>query len=136
MNAPPETSRILVVDDNAPGRYALSRTLRKAGFEVIEAATGQEALTLTDRERPDLVLLDVNLPDIHGFEVARRLKSGDRTRTTPILQLSASAIRSEDRIDGLAAGADAYLVEPVDPGELIANIRALLRLRNAETRLR
>src|SRR4051794_37960414 len=106
----PETPRILVVDDNAPARYALSRTLRKDGFEVLEAATGQDALTVADRESPDLVLLDVNLPDIHGFDVARRLKGGERTRTTPILQLSASAIRSEDRIDGLAAGADAYLV--------------------------
>ena len=129
------TARILVVDDNMPARYALSRTLRKDGFEVIEAATGEEALAIAERENPDLVLLDVNLPDIHGFEVARRLKSGDRTHTTPILHLSASAIRSEDRIDGLAAGADAYLIEPVDPGELVANIRALLRLRNAEMRL-
>jgi len=132
---PPETSRILVVDDNAPARYVVSRTLRKAGFEVLEAATGQEALALAERELPDLVLLDVNLPDIHGFEVARRLKSEDGTRTTPILQLSASAVSAEDRIDGLAAGADAYLVEPVEPGELIANIRALLRLRTAEARL-
>ena len=136
MTSEPVTSRILVVDDNAAGRYAVSRTLRKAGFEVIEAATGEEALMLADRESPDLVLLDVNLPDIHGYEVARRLKSGNRTRNTPILQLSASAVRSEDRIGGLAAGADAYLVEPVEPGELIANIRALLRLRTAEARLR
>jgi PAS domain S-box-containing protein len=132
---PPETSRILVVDDNAPARYAVSRTLRKAGFEVLEAGTGQDALAIAERELPDLVVLDVNLPDIHGFEIARRLKSDERTGTTPILQLSASAIRSEDRIDGLAAGADAYLVEPVEPGELIANIRALLRLRTAEARL-
>ena len=134
-SAPSGTSRILVVDDNAPGRYALSRTLRKDGFEVLEAATGEDALAVAERELPDLVLLDVNLPDIHGFDVARLLKSSERTRTTPILQLSASAIRAEDRIDGLAAGADAYLVEPVDPGELIANIRALLRLRTAEARL-
>ena len=130
-----ETSRILVVDDNTPSRYAVSRTLRKEGFEVIEAATGADALEIADQEQPDLVLLDVNLPDLHGFDVARRLKSAERTRLTPILHLSASAIKSEDRIDGLAAGADAYLVEPVDPGELVANIRALLRLRSAEARL-
>src|SRR5689334_22756670 len=115
-------SRILVVDDNGPARYAVSRTLRKDGFEILEAATGQDALDIAEREQPDLVLLDVNLPDIHGFDVARRLKSSERTRATPILQLSASAVRAEDRIDGLAAGADAYLVEPVEPGELIANI--------------
>ena len=130
-----DSSRILVVDDNAPSRYAVSRTLRKEGFEVLEAATGVDALAIADEDQPDLVLLDVNLPDLHGFDVARRLKSGERTRLTPILHLSASAIKSEDRIDGLAAGADAYLVEPVDPGELVANIRALLRLRTAEARL-
>ncbi len=136
MISRPLGSRILVVDDNTPARYAVSRTLRKDGFDVIEAATGQEALDLAESESPDLVLLDVNLPDIHGYEVARRLKSGKRTSTTPILHLSGSAVRSEDRIDGLTSGADAYLVEPVDPGELVANIRALLRLRNAETGLR
>jgi PAS domain S-box-containing protein len=128
-------SRILVVDDDPPARYALSRTLRKHGFEVIEAASGEEALRLGGLEDPDLVLLDVNLPDIHGFDVARRMKSADLTRHTPILHLSSSAIRAEDRVDGLAAGADAYLVEPVEPGELVANIRALLRLRKAEAGL-
>ena len=86
------TSRILVVDDNAPARYAISRTLRKDGFDVLEAATGHDALAIAERELPDLVLLDVNLPDIHGFDVARLLKGGERTRTTPILQLSASAV--------------------------------------------
>jgi PAS domain S-box-containing protein len=131
-----DTSRILIVAPNETSRSAFSRALRSDGFDVIEAATGEDALNLSERDMPDLVLLDVDLPDIHGYDVTRRLKSGDRTRTIAILQLSASAIRSEDRIDGLSAGADAYLVEPVEPGELIANIRALLRLRNAETRLR
>src|SRR5215203_15497 len=130
-----EHSRILVVDDSAPARYALTRALRKHGFEVVEAATGEEALLLSLKSAPDLVLLDVNLPDIHGFDVARRLKAAERTRHTPILQLSASSISPEDRVNGLAAGADVYLVEPVDLGELIATIRALLRLRTAEAGL-
>jgi signal transduction histidine kinase len=130
------TPRILVVDDNAPARYAVCRMLRKNGFEVVEAATGEEALALANSASPELVLLDVNLPDIHGYEVARRLKSESATSHTPILQLSASAITAEDRVDGLESGADAYLVEPVDAGELVANIRALLRLRNAEAGLR
>ena len=86
-------------------------------------------------EQPDLVLLDVNLPDIHGFDVARRLKAGERTKTIPILQISASFVQMEHRMEGLAAGADAYLVEPVEPGELVANIRALLRMRDAEAGL-
>jgi PAS domain S-box-containing protein len=126
---------ILVVDDNGPLRYALGRTLRQHGFGVIEAATGQEAIDLSASDRPDLVLLDVNLPDIHGFDVARRLKAADTTRNIPILQISASFVQMEHRMEGLAAGADAYLVEPVEPGELVANIRALLRMRDAEAGL-
>ena len=129
------TPLILVVDDNAPLRYALGRTLRQHSFEVVEAATGEAALELASSEQPDLVLLDVNLPDVHGFEVARRLKQADRTRNIPILQISASFVQMEHRMEGLAAGADAYLVEPVEPGELVANIRALLRMRDAEAGL-
>jgi PAS domain S-box-containing protein len=127
--------RILIVDDNAPLRYAVGRTLRQHGFEVLEAATGEEALTAAASEQPDLILLDVNLPDIHGFEVARGLKHDERTRSIPILQISASFVQLEHRMAGLAAGADAYLVEPVEPGELVANIRALLRMRDAEAGL-
>jgi PAS domain S-box-containing protein len=126
---------ILVVDDNAPLRYALGRTLRQHGFDVIEATNGRQALELSRSERPDLVLLDVNLPDIHGFDVARCLKSAETTRHIPILQISASFVQAEHRMEGLDAGADAYLVEPVEPGELVANIRALLRLRDAEASL-
>jgi PAS domain S-box-containing protein len=129
------TPLILVVDDNAPLRYALGRTLRQHRFEVVETATGAGALELAAIEQPDLVLLDVNLPDIDGFEVARRLKQGERTRNIPILQLSASFVKTEHRMEGLAAGADAYLVEPVEPGELVANIRALIRMRDAEAGL-
>ena len=126
---------ILVVDDNPPLRYALGRTLRQHGFQVIDAATGEEALRIAISEQPDLVLLDVNLPDLHGFDVTRRLRSEERTKAIPILQISASFVQMEHRMQGLAAGADAYLVEPVEPGELVANIRALLRMRDAEAGL-
>jgi PAS domain S-box-containing protein len=129
------TARILVVDDNAPLRYALARTLRQHGFEVLEVATGEETLRLAASELPDLILLDVNLPDISGFDVARALKSSERTKSIPILQISASFVQKEHRMAGLEAGADAYLVEPVEPGELVANIRALLRMRDAEAGL-
>jgi signal transduction histidine kinase len=124
-----------VVDDNGPLRYALARILRQHGFEVIEVGTGEEAIRLAGSERPDLVLLDVNLPDIHGFDVARELKGAERTKNIPILQISASFVQMEHRMAGLDAGADAYLVEPVEPGELVANIRALLRMRDAEAGL-
>jgi PAS domain S-box-containing protein len=127
--------RILVVDDNAPLRYALTRTLRQHGFDVLEASTGEDAITTANSGQPDLILLDVNLPDINGFEVARALKAAARTKTIPILQISASFVQMEHRRAGLDAGADAYLVEPVEPGELVANIRALLRMRDAEAGL-
>ena len=129
-------SLILVVDDNAPLRYALARTLRQHGFEVLEAATGEDALDAAVQGHPDLIVLDVNLPDIHGFDVARSLKQNDRTKSIPILQISASFVQMEHRMAGLDAGADAYLVEPVEPGELVANIRALLRMRDAEAGLK
>ena len=134
-DTPRTVARILVVDDNGPLRYALARTLRQHAFDVLEVATGEEALRVAGAERPDLVLLDVNLPDIHGFEVARELKASERTKNIPILQISASFVQMEHRMAGLEAGADAYLVEPVEPGELVANIRALLRMRDAEAGL-
>jgi PAS domain S-box-containing protein len=126
---------ILVVDDSEPLRQTLGHTLRQHGFDVLEAATGDEALRLSSNRHPDLVLLDVNLPDIHGFDVASRLKASDNTRNIPILHISASSKQMEHRSEGLAAGADAYLIEPVEPGELVANIRALLRMRDAEAGL-
>ena len=126
---------ILVVDESEALRQTLGRTLRQHGFDVIEAATGDEALRLSSHNHPDLVLLDVNLPDIHGFDVANRLKAGNSTRNIPILHISASSKQMEHRAEGSAAGADAYLIEPVEPGELVANIRALLRMRDAEAGL-
>jgi two-component system, sensor histidine kinase len=123
---------ILNVDDYDAGRYAVTRALRQAGFTVLEAVTGQDALDEVERSRPDLILLDVQLPDINGVEIARRLRSNPDTSAIPILHLSATRVRDSDRALGLEAGADAYLVEPVDTSVLIATIRALLRVRRAE----
>mgnify|MGYP003579629295 CR=1 FL=1 len=124
-----------MVDASEPLRQTLGRTLKQHGFDVIEAATGDEALRLSSDNHPDLVLLDVNLPDIHGFDVANRLKASDSTRNIPMLHISASSKQMERRAEGSAAGADAYLIEPVEPGELVVNIRALLRMRDAEAGL-
>ena len=85
---------------------------------------------------PDLILLDVHLPDINGFEVCRRLKEDERTRHIPVLQRSQSHVDDAARVHGLESGADAYLTEPVDPSVLVATARALLRVRRAENRLR
>jgi DNA-binding response OmpR family regulator len=126
---------ILNVDDDDAGRYATSRILRQAGFEVREAVTGAEALQKA-AQGPDLVILDVNLPDLSGFEVCRRLKADPATRHLLVLHLSATFLQPGDRIAGLEGGADAYLVHPLDPGELTATVRALLRLKEAEEEVR
>jgi signal transduction histidine kinase len=128
----PGCAIILNVDDYRPGLYARTRILRQAGFEVREASTGCEAVRLALGEQPDLVLLDVNLPDIDGFEVCRQIKANPRTASVLVLHLSATKIREGDRIRGLETGADGYLVEPIEPAELIANVHALLRMRRAE----
>lgn len=123
--------KILAVDDNEALRYSLVRTLRNAGYQVIEARTGGEALALA-AENPDLITLDVHLPDILGFEVCKQIKSNPLTSHIPVLHLSSTYVDPEARVKGLSSGADAYLAEPIDREELIATVGALLRLKNAE----
>lgn len=123
---------ILHIDDNEANRYVVTRMLEKEGFEVTGAATGEEGLQLIAQYQPDLVVLDVKLPDINGFEVCRRIKENTATSGIPVLHLSAYFVRIEDRAQGLEGGADAYLVQPVESLELVATIRALLRVRQAE----
>ena len=126
---------LLNVDDNEAGRYAVTRILRQAQFVVKEAATGHEALRLA-MDQPALIILDVNLPDMSGFEVCRRIKADPRTASIPVLHVSATYVRSADRTQGLEGGADGYLVHPIEPPELIASVKALLRVRQAETAMR
>jgi two-component system, sensor histidine kinase len=127
---------ILNVDDNDGARYAKTRVLVHAGFEVIEAASGQGALDQVRTRGPALVLLDVKLPDINGIEVCSRIKRDPQTRSTLVLQTSAAAVQSLDKVRALDGGADSYLTEPIEPAELVANVRALLRLHRAEEALR
>ena len=127
--------RILNVDDTDASRYVKTRILRHAGFEVIEASTGAAALDLVRSQAPDLVLLDVKLPDLNGREVCARIKADPATARTVVLQTSASHVDLRNRVDSLDAGADGYLVEPMEPEELVANVRALLRMRRAEREL-
>jgi PAS domain S-box-containing protein len=129
------TGTVLCVDDDADTRLTYRWIFEHAGFVVQEAATGAEALRQA-QARPDVVLLDVNLPDINGFEVCRRLKAHPATRNVPVLHLSAVYVGSEDRAHGLEEGAAGYLVKPVEPHELLAQVHALLRLHEAEERAR
>lgn len=128
-------ARILVVDDNPVTRYSTSRVLRAAEFDVVEAASGLEAIART-RPIPDLVILDVNLPDIDGFEVCRRLRAEASTARTPVIHLSATFVKDEYKVHGLEIGADGYLTHPVEPPVLIATVNAFLRTRRAEEALR
>jgi DNA-binding response OmpR family regulator len=116
---------VLLVDDE-PAMRALCRVnLELEGFDVLEAGEGREALSLAIRERPDLVLLDVMMPTMDGFDVARRLQSNPATATIPIVFMTALAA-TDDRRRGLDAGAVAYVVKPFDPVVLGDTVRRLL----------
>jgi signal transduction histidine kinase len=124
-------STVLTVDDNEMLRYSISRMLLEAGFQVIEASSGREALEKAN-SLPDLITLDVNLPDISGFQVCRQLKTNPHTSHIPVLHVSGTFVDPEHRVQGLRGGADAYLAEPLDRAELIATVEALLRIKRSE----
>lgn len=127
-------AKILVVDDDDGNRFFKSTVLRGAGYRVYEAASGEEGLSQVAREEPDVVLLDVRLPDMNGLEVCRIIKA--RHPATIVLQTSAARTDALDRTIALDGGADSYLVEPLEDAELIAVVRALLRLHKAERAFR
>jgi PAS domain S-box-containing protein len=127
---------VLQVDDYPPALYARGKVLRQAGFEVIDATGGEEALRLAAEHRPAVVLLDVNLPDMSGFDVCRRLKADPATARTQVVHLTAETTRRQDYARALELGADGYLVEPVEPEVLVATLRAVLRTRRAEEEAR
>ena len=118
---------VLLVDDNKAGRYVLSRSLRFEGFEVLEAGDGEGALALA-RRRPDIIVLDVKLPDINGFEVCRRLKADPATAAIPVVHVSATYWQEEDRQRGLASGAVAYLTG-FDAPSVVKTVREILAKR-------
>ena len=128
----PHAPLILNVDDTEAKRYVKTRILRAAGFEVIEAATRAEAVRQIAEHSPQLVLLDVKLPDGNGRVLAAEIKADPHTAQVAVLQTSASHVDTAHRVASLEAGADGYLVEPIEPEELVAHVRALLRMRRAE----
>ena len=125
-------ARIHIVDDRVENRYVLCRVLRQAGYDCKEIGRAAEALQAA-QTLPDLMILDVRLPDMSGYEVCRLIKQDAHTAQIPLLQISASFVSGEDRARALEAGADGYLTHPIEALVLIATVRALLRLRKAET---
>jgi two-component system cell cycle response regulator len=129
------SARVLVVDDNAANLKLLEVRLSAEYFEVLTAASGIEALDICERNQCDIVLLDVMMPGMDGFEVARRLKSNPATHHIPIIMVTALD-QSADRVRGLEAGADDFLTKPVNDIALIARVRALVRLKMVTDELR
>ena len=126
---------VLVVDDNPATRYSTARVIRAAGFKTTEAGSGAEALDEVAKG-VSAVVLDVHLPDTDGFQVCRAIRANPATALLPVVHLSAAYIRDEDRVTGLNAGADGYMVHPVEPAVLVATLQALIRARTAEDQLR
>ncbi len=123
---------LLNVDDHAAARYARGRVLSAAGYRVYDAGTGREALAILEEHNPDLILLDVHLPDINGVDLCRQIKAVNRDQPVMVMQITASALTPVHATRALDAGADCYLTEPVDPDVLLATVRAMLRLHEAE----
>jgi CheY-like chemotaxis protein len=121
-------ARILLVEDNDMNRDMMSRRLQRKGYEVLMAADGMQAILMAESEAPDLILLDMSLPVIDGWEAARRLKASPSTAAVPIIALTAHAMAG-DREKALAAGCDDYDAKPVDFPQLVAKIDALLARR-------
>lgn len=120
--------RILVVDDEPDVLDLVVYRLRRSGYEVIEAPNGEEGLALAISEQPDLIVADVMMPRVDGYELTRRLRDEDATRGIPIILLTART-QEADVSQGFEAGADDYLKKPFNPDELVARIRAVLGRR-------
>ena len=123
-----EQASILVVDDQAPNRKLLTDLLRSKGYTVETASGGQEALLKVRASKPDLVLLDVVMPDLSGYEVCKIIRSDPDTGVLPIIMVTALD-PTEERVKGLEAGADDFLTKPINVAELLARVRSLLRIK-------
>jgi two-component system, cell cycle response regulator DivK len=118
-------TKVLVVEDNEMNRDMLSRRLTRRGFQVIFAVDGQQGIDLARSERPDIILMDMSLPVIDGWEVTRRVKSDDATRSVPVIGLTAHAMAG-DREKAIEAGCDDYDTKPVELERLIGKMERLL----------
>ena len=117
--------RILVVEDQEDNRRILRDMLGNAGYELIEAESGEEALTAVEAQRPDLILMDIQLPVMDGYEAARRIKSNPEMQAVPIIAMTAYALAG-DEAKALAAGCNGYVTKPFSPRALLAKVREYL----------
>jgi len=117
--------KILIIDDDVDTLKLVGMMLQKQGYQIIASANGEQGLTQAEAENPDLILLDVMMPEMDGYEVAKRLRANSLTANTPILMFTAKT-QLDDKVTGFEAGADDYLTKPTHPTELIAHVKALL----------
>ncbi len=129
-------AKILIVDDQPDNLYVLERLLKGQKHQVLQAERGEQALQIAEQEMPDLILLDVMMPGLDGFEVVQRLRQDGSTRTIPVVLLTANAPDQRLKIQALNLGADEYLTQPINNSELLARIRALLRTKQAQDELK
>ncbi len=123
-------TKILLVEDNEMNRDMLSRRLQKQGYEVVMAVDGEEGVAKAQSEAPALILMDMSLPGIDGWEATRRLKATPQTQTIPVIALTAHAM-TDDRAKALAAGCDDFDTKPVELSRLLSKIQALIEKRAA-----
>src|SRR5689334_21536590 len=119
------SKRILVVEDHEENRRILRLLLNSAHYEVLEAVTGEEGIRLAEQERPDLILMDIQLPGVDGYEATRQLKANPQLQSIPIIVVTSYALSGDD-VKAFAAGCDAYVAKPFVPRELLAKIRGYL----------
>jgi two-component system cell cycle response regulator DivK len=122
------SKRILVVEDNDDNRRIVRDLFTSAGYELLEAATGEEGVALARRERPDLILMDIQLPGLDGYEATRRIKAEPGLAGVPVVVVTSYALSGDD-VKAMAAGADGYVSKPFSPRALLAKVRELLRER-------
>ena len=121
------SKRILVVEDQEDNRQILRDLLGNAGYELIEAENGEEALAAVARQRPDLILMDIQMPVMDGYEATRRIRTNPDLKSVPIIAVTSSALAG-DESKALAAGCDGYVSKPYSPRELLAKVRAHLAI--------
>jgi two-component system cell cycle response regulator DivK len=117
--------RILAIEDQAENRRILGYLLASAGFEMIEAVTGEEGVAAAEKERPDLIIMDIQLPGLDGYEATRRIKANPALRHIPIIVVTSYALSGDD-VKAFEAGCDAYVTKPFVPRELLAKVRVYL----------
>ena len=117
--------RILVIEDHEENRRLLRDLLTSFGYELIEAVTGEEGLRAAEAERPDLILMDIQLPGMDGYETTRRIKAKQALNHIPVIAVTSYALSGDD-VKAFAAGCDAYVTKPFDPAELLEKIRGYL----------